>query len=185
MRLLVGCCAFGACCAFKYYPMYKVIWKAIMKHVTLKRNHLNATFVKNVLEDHIPWSVMKMIIKKRRYLNVIHAINVSNIKVISVMGREISRPDFPAGTSREMLSRPVSSRHFEKIRSLVLSWIQFWKNFKVLSCLEMHLSVSNLSWIFVFSCLIVSSCLVSGNSVSTHLGQNIEFEDLSFLTPDP
>ena len=55
---------------------------------------------------------------------------------ISVMGREISRPDFPAGTRRESLSRPVSSRHFETSLGLVLSRIQFPENFKVLSCLE-------------------------------------------------
>ena len=54
----------------------------------------------------------------------------------AVMGREISRPDFPAGTSREILSRPVLSRHLENSLSLVLSRIQFPENFKVLSCLE-------------------------------------------------
>ena len=58
------------------------------------------------------------------------------MEVPAVMGREISRPDFPAGTRREPLSRPVSSRHFETSLGLVLSRIQFPENFKVLSCLE-------------------------------------------------
>ena len=39
------------------------------------------------------------------------------------MGREISRLEFPAGTRREMLSRPVLSRNFEIFESLVLSRI--------------------------------------------------------------
>ena len=55
---------------------------------------------------------------------------------LAVMGREISRLEFPAETRREMLSRPVLSRHFEIFQCLVLSRVYITEYYKVLSCLE-------------------------------------------------
>ena len=47
------------------------------------------------------------------YQQVLLEINYVALDILAVMGREISRPEFPAGTRRETLSRPVLSRNFE------------------------------------------------------------------------
>ena len=84
------------------------------------------------------------------------------------MGREISCLDFPAETRREMLSRPVSSRNFEIVVSLVLSRIKVSETLKVLSCLDSHTSVL-LCLESSFKTLSLSRLVLSRDfSVSTH-----------------
>ena len=96
------------------------------------------------------------------------------------MGREISRPEFPAETRRETLSRPVSSRNFENGKSLVLSRMKILENLKVLTCLDAifhpYLVLNSVS-----SCPEnVSSCLVSTKCCPDPSDKICRINDITF-----